>query len=96
MVKVYEAYYNEDVGILQVVPESGIVEHIYPTEEHEKYNMGIYARSQVEKLLNTNPVEYEELVLNGELERYVELCNAEGRHLREDLGLSREFMMYDS
>jgi len=42
MIKVYKAYYNEDVGILQVVPESGLVERIYPTEENEKYDLGIY------------------------------------------------------
>ena len=57
MAKVFEAYYNEDIGILQVVLDDGVVEHIYPTEENEKYNMGIYARSQVEKLLDTNPVD---------------------------------------
>ena len=85
MVKVYEAYYNEDVGILQVVPESGVVEHIYPTEVEETFNPSMYARLQLQKLLDTNPVEYAEMVLNGELERYIELCNAEGKELRSNL-----------
>ena len=96
MVKVYEAVYCEDIGILQVVPESGVVEHIYPSEVAEAFEPSMYARSQLQKLLDTNPVEYAEMVLNGELGRYIELCHAEGKHLSEDLRLSREFMMYDS
>ena len=85
MVKVYEAYYNEDVGILQVVPESGVVEHIYPTEVEEPFNPSMYTRSQLQQLLDANPMEYAELVLNGELNRYIELCHAKGKELRSSL-----------
>ena len=56
----------------------------------------MYARSQLRKLLDTNPAEYAEMVLKGELERYIELCNAEGKELSDELGMTREFMMYDS
>ena len=85
MVKVYEAVYCEDIGILQVVPESGVVEHIYPSKVEEAFKPSMYARSQLQKLLDTNPVEYAELVLNGELGRYIELCHAEGKELRRNL-----------
>ena len=95
MIKINEAVYNEDIGILQVVLDDGVVEHINPTEENDKFQMGVYSRSQLDKLLDINPAEYAEMVLNGELERYIELCNAEGKELSE-LGMTREFMMYDS
>jgi len=85
MVKIYEAVYSDEIGILQVVPESGIVEHINPTDEESKFKMGTYTRSQLQKLLDTNPVEYAEMVLNCELERYVELCNAEAKELSNNL-----------
>ena len=85
MVKVYEAVYSDEIGILQVVPESGIVEHINPTDEESKFKMGAYTRSQLRKLLDSNPVEYAEMVLNGELERYVKPCNAEDGELSNNL-----------
>lgn len=85
MVKVYEAVYSEEIGVLQVVPESGIVEHINPQEAEGKFSPSMYVRSQLQKLLDTNPVEYAEMVLNGELERYFELCNTEGKELNDSL-----------
>ena len=85
MVKVYEAYYSEDIGILQVVPESGLVEHIHPQEVENKFSTSMYARSQLQKLLDTNSVEYAEMVLNGELGRYIELCHREVKDLENSL-----------
>ena len=95
MIKIYEAVYCEDIGILQVVLPDGTMEHINPADENDKLQMGEYTRSQLDKLLDINPAEYAEMVLNGELERYIELCNAEGKELSE-LGMTREFIMYDS
>ena len=85
MVKVYEVFYSDEIGILQVVPESGVVEHINPADEESKFKMGAYTQSQLRKLLDSNPVEYAEMVLNGELGRYVELCNAESKELKSNL-----------
>ena len=85
MVKIKSAIYNEDDGILQLVFENGAVKSINPTEEEEKFNFGLYTSSQLQKLLDENPVEYVELVLNGELGRYIQLCNAEGADLRSNL-----------
>jgi len=74
-----------DIGILQVVLDDGVVEHIKPTEVEDKFSTSMYARSQLQKLLDATPVEYAEMVLNDELGRYVELCNAKDGELSNNL-----------
>jgi len=85
MIKIYEAVFYEDAGILQVVLANGIMEHIKPEEENDKFQMGEYARSQLQKLLEESPTEYAELVLNDRLENYIQLCIAEGASLSNNL-----------
>jgi len=85
MIKINEAVYYEDVGILQVVLADGTMEHINPEEENDKFQMGEYARSQLQKLLEESPTEYAELVLNGRLGNFVQLCIAESADLRSNL-----------
>jgi len=85
MIKIHEAIYNEDIGILQVVLANGTMEHITPEEENNKFQMGEYARSQLQKLLEESPTEYAELVLNGKLGNYVQICISGGASLRSNL-----------
>ena len=85
MIKIHDAIYCGDIGILQVILTNGVMEHINPEEENDKFQMGEYARSQLQKLLDENSVEYADLVLNDRLENYVQLCNTEGASLRSNL-----------
>ena len=85
MIKINEAVYCEDIGILQVVLADGTMEHINPEVENDKFQMGEYARSQLQKLLDENPVEYADLALNDRLGNYVQLCIAEGASMRSNL-----------
>ena len=93
MIKVIEAVWNEDLNLLQVVLDEGVVEHICPYAENEKHPMGAYAKSQLDKLLENKSKEYAELILNNEIGHYIQLCNNEAKTFSR---CDNELLMYDN
>ena len=64
---------------------------IYTPLIEDSLQMGMYARSQLKRLVYEHPSEYADMVMDGTISEYVALCNAESR---SDLPI--EYMMYDS
>ena len=50
---------------------------IYTPLVEDNLHITPYAYSQLQKLLDDNPLKYAEMVLNGTLDDYVALCNSE-------------------
>lgn len=71
MKKIRKCEYNMDTACVELVFDDGTIIAIDPIAVENEIADDMYQRSELDRLIYNTPLEYAELILNGDLERYL-------------------------
>ena len=111
MRKIKSCEFNIDTACIEVIYESGSMLSIYVPLIEKSLKTTVYSRSKLDLLLDSDPLEYVRMVLDGTMQEYVDIFdryyqeqkNKVSKQLHDKSGysentacdLSREILMYD-
>lgn len=72
MMRVESCEYNMDTGCIDVVYANGKILSIYVPAIEESLHTTVYSRSRLDLLLDSDPLCYVEMVLDGTLQEWVD------------------------
>jgi len=73
------ASFNDDTNCVEVCFNDFATVNLYTPDIEDNLHTTMYTRSQLELLVENNPIEYAEMVLNGTIQNYLDLLADENK-----------------
>ena len=110
MTSIKSCEFNINTACVDVVYENGGTVSIYTPMIEESMRTTVYSRSKLDWLIDNAPIEYDQMVLDGTMQAYLDDIDGETqqqmKHYTERLAkrvspniaedIAREFLMYNS